>query len=105
MQSEYDVVLTPAAMSDLDDIYSYISTDLFAPQAALDIMDEFEEAFERLSSYPEMCPLSTDETLCESGYRKLTVERFIGLYRVDEELHRIIFVRFIYGARDYSKLV
>lgn len=105
MAVEYEIVLTPAAASDLDDIYSYIATDLFAPQAANKIMDAFEDAFDKLSSYPIMCPLTTDEALCESGYRKLVVERFIGLYRVDEPNHRVIFIRFIYGARDYSILI
>lgn len=105
MHAEYAISLTPAAVSDLDDIYGYISTDLFSPPAALAIMDEFEKAFDRISVYPQMCPLSTDEALCEGGYRKLVVERFIGLYRVYEANRRVIFVRFIYGARDYSKLV
>ena len=50
MAVEYEIVLTPAAPSDLDDIYSYIATDLFAPQAANKIMDAFEDAFDKLSS-------------------------------------------------------
>lgn len=105
MADRFKIELTPAAMSDLNDIYRYIASDLFSPQAAERIMDEFEEAFEQLSDYPFMCPISTDESLLESAYRKLVVRRFVGLYRVDEQHRRVIFIRFMHGSRDYSILV
>ena len=36
----YTVKLTPAAELDLDEIYSYISDTLLAPQTAADLIDE-----------------------------------------------------------------
>ena len=46
-----------------------------------------------------------DEYLNKKGYRKLIVDNFITLYKVDDEKKIVTVMRVIYGRRQYEKLL
>ena len=73
-QNEYTVKLTLAAEADLDEIYSYISDTLFAPQTAVNIIDEIEEKIFSLETSPYRFALSRIEALAIKGYRTLIIK-------------------------------
>lgn len=53
----YEVQITQEALQDLELIYDYIATKLFAPQAAEAIYNRLTGAILSLDCFPERCAL------------------------------------------------
>ena len=105
MEAEYKLKITSAAAGDLDAIDTYITDTLFAPVAAQDLMADFDKSFHSLCDAPYRCELSWNVTLREKGYRRLVVNKYVGLNLVDEIKKLVIIARVFYGAMDYEKYV
>jgi len=105
METEYSYKVTPAAESDLDSIDTYITDTLFAPLAAMNLINEFESQFRSLCDNPYRCELSRNPTLAAKGYRRLVVKKYVALYLVEETKKIVIIARVFYGAMDYEKYV
>jgi len=105
MKTEYNLKITPAAANDLDTIDTYISVTLCAPEAAQNLMAEFDKSFHSLCAAPYRCELSRNALLKEKGYRRLVFNKYVGLYLVDEAKKLVIIARVFYGAMDYEKYV
>jgi len=60
---EYSLKFTPKAEEDLDEIYGYIANNLFAPEAAENLMDKLENSILRLKAFPYSCSFVLDEPL------------------------------------------
>ena len=103
--SNYKLKFTPKAEEDLDEIYGYIATKLFAETAAESLMDKIENAFMRLEEYPFSCSFVFDEPLKSRGYRKLIVDNYIAFYLVNKSEKQVIIMRVLYGARDYKNVL
>ncbi|MBI2957763.1 MAG: type II toxin-antitoxin system RelE/ParE family toxin, partial [Chloroflexi bacterium] len=52
--AEHEVVLLPAAFSDLDEIFDYITAE--NPQAAAGILEDIARSLERLGTHPRSGP-------------------------------------------------
>lgn len=102
---EYTLRFMPIAADDLDSIYDYISNRLSAQQAAHNLMKKMEECYMHLKTMPHMGTKCLDEYLNKKGYRKLIVDNFITLYKVDDEKKIVTVMRVIYGRRQYEKLL
>ena len=48
-----------------------------------------------------MYELSQDKILCQKGYRKLVIKKYVALYLIDEEKKFVIVSRIFYGPMDY----
>ena len=70
MENNYTVKMTPKAADDLDNIYRYISEELFATSAATNILERIEKEIMRLKKFPFSCNYVADEYLRNKGYRK-----------------------------------
>jgi len=103
--SNYTLKFTPKAGEDLDEIYGYIATKLFAETAAEDLMDKIENAFMRLEKYPFSCSFVFDEPLKSRGYHKLIVDSYIAFYLVNKSEKQVIIMRVLYGASDYKNVL
>ncbi len=100
--SKYKLKFTPKAEEDLDEIYNYITTKLFAETAAESLMDKIENAFMRLEKYPFSCSFVFDKPLKSRGYRKLIIDNYIAFYLVNESEKQVIIMRILYGVSDYQ---
>jgi len=60
---EYSLKFTSKAEEDLDEIYGYIAHNLFAPEAAENLMDKIETSIMRLKTFPYSCSFVLDEPL------------------------------------------
>src|SRR5665647_2873802 len=100
--SNYSLKFTPKAQDDLDEIYSYISTKLFAKIAAAALMDNIEKSIMMLALFPLSCSFVIDEPLKSRGYRKLIVDNYIVFYLVNEEEKQVVIMRILYGASNYA---
>ena len=74
----YSIKITPKAEEDLEQIYSYISKELFAKQSAENLLDKIEENIMRLREFPFSCNYVDDEFLRSKGYRKLIIDNYIA---------------------------
>ena len=103
MASEYNVNITPAAVSDLDGIYSYIADTLRAEQAAQNLMREIYDKIISLEEMPYRFGLSRDITLRKKGYRVFIVKNYVGLFLIDESNKKVIVARIFHGSMNYAK--
>ena len=99
----YEIVLTDIAKEELEYVYEYISENLYANQAANNLMDKIERSILMLEKNPfactEVCIKPHNEI-----YRKLVVDNYIVLYQVEETYKQVVIYRVIYGRRDYINI-
>lgn len=100
---QYKLVITSTAERDLNDIAEYIANDLSSPKAAIDFIERVENCYENISLNPHMYPFCENDKL--NKYRKALIKNYIMFYRVDDKAKSIYIMRFIYGGRDYIKLL
>jgi addiction module RelE/StbE family toxin len=103
--NDYHLKIVPAAMDDLDDIYSYITNHLSNEDAAIHLMDRIESNIKRLKKFPLSCSLVRDDILREKGYRKLIIDHYVVFYLVDETKKQVNIMRVLYGKRKYEDLL
>jgi toxin ParE1/3/4 len=104
-EHKYTIKITAKAFEDLDEIYSYISSDLYNEGAADNLMEKIETTIMRLKDFPFSCSLISDETLKDKGYRKLIVDNYIAFYLVREEEKQVVVMRVLYGGQKYQDLI
>lgn len=92
------VVFSPAAETDLDDIWYAIALDnLTAADRALDAI---RQRCDQLSDFPESGPLRSE---ISSQARSLNAGSYIILYQISATSVEI--VRIVHGARDVTALL
>ena len=102
---QYKLVITGTAEQDLEDIAGYIANDLSSPKAAVTFLNDVENCYDNISLNPHMYPLCENERLKRQEYRKALIKNYIMFYRADDKTRTIYVMRFIYGGRDYIKLL
>lgn len=100
---KYNINYSPKALQDLDEIWDYISKDLFNPDAAEHVVTSILDAIDVLGEFPESgAPLEPHINL-DSPYRFVTAGNYIAFYRFEENT---VFVdRVLYQKRNYTKLL
>ena len=83
-KNKYKTRFTPKASNDLEEIYSYIVSELYSMASANNLMNKIETSIMRLVDFPLSCSFVDDETLKEKGYRKLIIDKYIAFFIVDE---------------------
>jgi plasmid stabilization system protein ParE len=69
--SSYTVYVSPQAYRDIDEIYEYIRTELFAEDAAIRLVEDIEEAILSLEEMPERGVERKVGAYAYKGYRQL----------------------------------
>jgi addiction module RelE/StbE family toxin len=100
---EYEVIISPSAKSDIDEILTYIMGELDNVSAATRLADEVDEKIELLTRQPKMFSSSLDSRLAEKGYRRVVIQNYVMLYRIDEDAKQVLVARLFYGKREYEK--
>jgi plasmid stabilization system protein ParE len=95
---DYEVVLTQAALNDLDEIVEYIGRDDMraARRIALDLL-------RRAESLSKM-PRRGKSIRARSGVRRLVRNPYLIIYRIAEAERTVSVLRFWHGARDPNSL-
>jgi len=102
---KYKLILANTAYLDLEQIYAYIAKTLSAPNAANNLMGKIESKIRDLQVFPISSPFCNDESLKLKGYRKLVVNNYIVIYKVDELTETVHIIRILYGASDYERQI
>ncbi|NLB42677.1 MAG: type II toxin-antitoxin system RelE/ParE family toxin [Clostridiales bacterium] len=105
MASNYTIKMTPKAADDLDNIYQYISEELFATSSAANILEKIEKGIMGLGQFPFSCNYVADEYLRNKGYRKLIIDNYVVFYLIEEENDKVIIMRVLYGKQKYENLL
>ena len=103
MENKFSLKIYPIAKSDLEGIFEYISNVLLNPIATINLINEFEKAFDKVCLFPNSCPFINNEYVKDKTLRKLMVKNYIAFYRVKE--NEVQIVRVLYGMSNYESLL
>ena len=84
-----------------EDIYEYISKSLMAEKAAENLINKIERNILRLETMPESCSIIEEFKERKKQYRKLIINNYVAIYRIDEENRKVYIIRIVYGGRNY----
>lgn len=101
MKPKSKINYSPAAVDDLDEIFSYISSE--NASAADSMLQKLDDSISNLAGFPNMGSVlqEDDYNLTSRGYRFITVEPYLVFYRIlggTVVIHRIL-----HGRRDYLR--
>lgn len=101
MQPSSKIVYSPAAVDDMDEIFSYIAQDHTA--AAENMLNQLNGTISKLADFPNMgSVISEDEySLIQPGYRFIVVHPYLVFYRLVNQ--SVIIHRILHGRRDYLR--
>lgn len=91
----------PAAVDDMDEIFSYISQENVG--AAGTMLEQLDRQIKQLAEFPLMgSVLSEDDyPLVNRGYRFIVVQPYLIFYRLVEDA--IVIHRILHSRRDYLR--
>jgi toxin ParE1/3/4 len=89
------LVFDTRAISDIEDIYRWISSD--SPSVAKAVVDRVFHSIERLSSFPQMGRAGS-----EPGTREWVVPRlpYIVVYELNDLADELVIIAVFHGAQD-----
>lgn len=99
MENDFKLVVSEVAMENLEDIFEYVSVNLANPFAAVKIISDFYEAFEKIKSFPFSCPIKEIKFLKDKDIRVLIVGNYLAFYKVENS--KIIILRVKHSTSDY----
>ena len=77
---QYEVLLSPKALRNLDAIYAYVAHELLAEGTAEALIDALEAGIFSLEQMPYRCPERTVGAYANRGYRQLLVKNYTIIY-------------------------
>ena len=98
---QYRIQITDKALSNMEDIYNYITEQLQAPEIAMGQYNRIADAIETLDMFPERVKLMETEEEFALGLRKMPVDNFSVFFHIREE--RVIITNVLYSASDIAK--
>ncbi len=105
MSGQYKVVYSPAALADLDAIYSYIAFKLMAHTTAQNQVTRIRKEIRSLDTFPGRYVNVQWEPWSSIGMHKLPVDKFVVYYLVDSEAMLVTIVRIFYGGRNVKGII
>lgn len=99
----YKIIFRKLAIEDIDAAVSYLAEKLSAPQAAMELLDALEEAYDQISSFPYSNPLYRSELPLAEETRFVPVKGYVLYYTVVNDTVEIR--RFLHGRRDRTPAI
>ena len=101
----YSIHITNKVEQDIIEAADYIEFTLLNPTAANSLLDAAEEEIGNLSFMPEKHQIIDDPVLKEWKIRMIPVKNYLAFYVIDESSHTVHIVRFLYGRRNWQKIL
>ena len=102
---KFQLKFTPKASQDLDEIYNYISNNLYNETAAETLSEKIERSIMNLKDFPQLGTFVGDPELKERGYRKLIIENYIVFYLFNEIEGIVVIMRVLFGRQEYQNFI
>ena len=103
MSESYRLIILPEAQQDIRSIVLYIARELAAPQAALNLQDEFERKIQSLAIMAKRVKTVDEHPWKEAGVRRTRVKNYYMYFLVDDEERIVKVIAVIYSRRDQTK--
>ncbi|MBQ9387415.1 MAG: type II toxin-antitoxin system RelE/ParE family toxin [Lachnospiraceae bacterium] len=97
---KYRVVIFPAALRDIDNIYLYIALQKLAPENAKGQTDRIWDKLKTLESNPQKHQERLVGRFAGKGYRQLLIDNYVAIYRIDEKKRIVNVITVQYQGRD-----
>ena len=101
----YSIHITNKGEQDIIEAADYIEFTLLNRAAANSLLDAAEEDIGKLSFMPEKHQIIDDPVLKEWKIRMIPVKNYLAFYVIDESSHTVHIVRFLYGRRNWQKIL
>ena len=101
MDTQYELILTGKAKSDLKGIYKYISEKLKEKETAKKLIQTIQNEILVLEDIPEGFSVVNVYNKRKYEYRKLIIKNFIAVYRIDKKNRIVYVVKIVYGRKNY----
>jgi plasmid stabilization system protein ParE len=98
---EYAILITDKALSDMEEIFYYISEQLRVPETAMEQYNRIAAAIETLGTFPERVKLMESIQEHSIGLRQIPVDNFSVFFHIRED--KVIVTNVLYSASDISK--
>jgi len=98
---KYSVEVTLQAQEQMRDIALYVAKELMNRDAALGLLDAFEEAILSLEEFPERVALTSEEPWHSEKIHQLIVENYYVYFWIDGNVVRVTAV--VYQRRDQRR--
>ena len=103
MSDIYQVIILPEAQQDIRSIVLYVARELAAPQAALNLQEEFEKEIKSLAKMPKRIKTVDEQPWKDTGIRKTRMKNYYIYFLVDDEEMAVKVNAVIYTGRDQTK--
>lgn len=101
----YKLIITKGAQNELERIADYISESLCNPIAAIDFLEQVDKCYTTLSDSPLIYQVCDNIGMKYKEYRKVVINNYVLVYRVDIDANTVYVLHFFYGRRDYLNLI
>ena len=101
MDIKYEVIITERAKQELKEIYGYISKSLMEENTADKLINKIEKELLQLEDIPEGFSVIENYSKKDSEYRRLLINNYVAIYRIDKEKREVYIIRIVYGGRNY----
>lgn len=99
----YKLIISEKAEHDLDDIIAYIVEELCNEPAAANLLKEIECRYDMLEVNPHIYPICQQILLSVRGYRKVVINGYVLIIRIDEAAGIVYIERFFSRLEDYAE--
>ena len=101
MNIKYEVIITERAKQELKEIYDYISKSLMEENTADKLINKIEKELLQLEDIPEGFSVIEKYRKKDFEYRRLPINNYVAIYRIDTEKREVYIIRIVYGGRNY----
>lgn len=104
-KKQFKIVFTNDCKQEMDNIYNYISNNLYAPKAAKELMNKVETTVQSLKDMPEAYMTIKKYSELEMEYRRIVINNYVIIYTISKEKNSIYIVHMYYGGSNYFKYI
>lgn len=103
MDDRYEVKVTSHAEASMREIAQYITFDLMAPEAAINLLVVLKQEMEKLVYMPGRVHLTPEEPWHSEGIHRLPVKNFYLYFWIDEDTKKVQVTDVNYIKRDQQR--
>lgn len=102
--TEFKIIYSKAAITELRNIYQYIALNLSEPEIAKGQVDRIRKAVYSLDYMPERYVRVYPELL-NKNIRKFTVDNYVIYYEVDNNNKKVMILHILNGRQNADKII
>lgn len=98
---KYKIIITPTCSKEINKVYEYINSSLYAEVAAKKLMKKIEDKVQSLKYAPKIHTKIEKCDELERIYRRIVIDNYVMIYTIDEKNMIIYIVHMYYAGSNY----